>query len=73
MKQTYRIGVYLNENKLKISILHGCKNICNIEYLIYDTDLLLINLVASAAVLPANDLGKLNCAITCGVRVILLL
>ena len=45
MKQTYRIGVYLNENKLKISILHGCKNICNIEYLIYDIDLLLINLV----------------------------
>ena len=25
MKQTYRIGAYLNENKLKISILHGCK------------------------------------------------
>lgn len=45
MKQTYRIGVYLNENKLKISILHGCKNICNIEYLICNTDLLLTQLV----------------------------
>lgn len=45
MKQTYRIGAYLNENKLKISILHGCKNICNIEYLICNTDLLLTQLV----------------------------
>ena len=41
----YRIGAYLNENKLKISILHGCKNICNIEYLICNTDLLLTQLV----------------------------
>lgn len=44
MKQNYRIGAYLEESKLKISIMKGYRNISNIEFLVYDLDLLLIQL-----------------------------
>ena len=44
MKQPYRIGAHLEESKLKISILKGYRNISNIEFLVYDLDLLLIQL-----------------------------
>ena len=44
MKQTYRIGAHLEESKLKISIMKGYRNISNIEFLVYDLDLLLIQL-----------------------------
>lgn len=45
MKQTYRIGAHLEESKLKISIMKGYRNISNIEFLVYDLDLLLTQLV----------------------------
>ena len=44
MKQTYRIGAHLEESKLKISIMKGYRNISNIEFLVFDLDLLLIQL-----------------------------
>ena len=44
MKQQYRIGAHLEESKLKISIMKGYRNISNIEFLVYDLDLLLIQL-----------------------------